>query len=83
MGEIWKQVPDPDQTLDCPGMTDQQLFDTARRVFLWAGQADHYKSAAKKVVETFWALLTMIAIIAGGAFFVIIGWGLLPNLFSK
>ncbi len=75
MGTITDHVPNPDQTLDRPGMSDEELFLTMRRLVM-SNQIDHYRF----IKTTARDLLVWAAVIAAGAGFVLTFWLWLPKV---
>ena len=66
MGTITDHIPDPNKTLDLPGMSDEQLFQTMRNLVRF-DQVEHYKAGDKPA--GFLEIVGIIAIVVSAAFF--------------
>ncbi len=66
MGALTDHVADPDQTLDLPGMTDEQLFETMRNLVRF-GQVEHYRPSHKPA--SFLEIVGILALFLAASFF--------------
>lgn len=66
MGILRDQIADPDRVLDCPGMTDEQLFQTMRS-WIEAGGITHHKPASKPA--SFLEVIGILALFLAASFF--------------